>query len=630
MNLLDMARPVRDRLRPLWRAFYVLRQGPPQAWPLWKRGIYYLWQVLPLAAASALLGRTLLDLACGPYPMQVLEGYLANGWLTALNLLPVAGLCFLFFAATGSAWSAYLLGGASALALSLGNCYKLQFRDDPLYLEDLFVLREAGAMAGSGYELFLDGRMTAAIAALVLGTILLRLLVWGRLPGWKRRTAALALTLAALAGLAPVYLDGALYRSVDNYQHLNARSPTQDYVAHGFFYPFLHSAGELLQLPPEGYSRSRAENLLAAYQDRDVPADRRVSVIAIMREAYADFSRLEIDGLDTSGYAPYHALEAESYTGDLITNVFAGDTLNTERCFLTGGYTLGNYRRNTNSYAWYLRKQGYTTEGHHPYHQWFYNRQNVNAMLGLERYRFWEGDFETMSEDTYPADALLFSELYQDFQSNKATGKPYFNFSVTVQTHGPYASWDLGNPNLLEGDYSVECAKAVSHYLAAIWDADQALLELVERLRRDPEPVVLVTFGDHMPWMGNGKVFYEEMGVNLDLDTEEGFRNHYTTRYLIWANDAARELLGHGVRGEGPDISPCYLMNLVFRQLGWEGPAFTQAMDDLLDELPVVTANGRYLVDGALTGEVPEARQEEYRRFLYLQHYWSTKFLFGT
>ena len=51
--------------------------------------------------------------------------------------------------------------------------------------------------------------------------------------------------------------------------------------------------------------------------------DRKINIIGLMREAYADFSLYDVEGLDVSGYDVYHALEAESYTGDLVTNIFA-------------------------------------------------------------------------------------------------------------------------------------------------------------------------------------------------------------------------------------------------------------------------------------------------------------------
>ena len=574
---------------------FLLRRETDPSWPVWKKSSYYIWRALLLLAAGVCMGALVLLLAVGTFPREVLYGYLESWDTIVLNIAPVVVLVLAAYALLGRAWAGFFLGGLAAFGLSLGNFFKIEFRDDPLLFEDMFNLREASAMADGGhYDLFVNTRMILIAACLL-----------------------------------PFYNDVDRYEAVDNFEHLERWSDTENYIAHGFFYPFVYSIREFIEIPPSGYSKEKAEALLAAYPDEDIPADRKINLIVLMREAYADFSQYGIPGLDTSGYALYHQLEAESYTGNLVTNIFAGGTVDTERCVLTGDYRLHNFRHNVNSYAWYLRTQGYTAEGSHPYHQWFYNRQNINAYMGLERYRFMEGDFENMTDTVYPEDSYLLPEIYGDFQKNKATGKPYFSFSVNVQSHGPYATWDMGVEELLAGDYSRECRKAITNYLDVIWKTDEELAKLLDRLREDEEPVVLVTFGDHLPWMGDNKAFYEEMGVNLDLGTEEGFFTHYSTRYLIWANDAAKAVIGHDMVGEGPSVSPCYLMNVLFRQLGWKGPAFTQAMDALMDIFPVVSIKGRYVVDGVLTETVPADRQALYQEFTYLQQYWRNEFLFG-
>lgn len=591
--------------------------------------MFYVWRFLLAACAAAGLGAALLLLAYGAYDAGVFHGYFRFWRIWVLNLLPVILLVLLFYGITGRTWAGFLAGGGIALGFSLGNYYKLQFRGDPLCMKDLTILREAGAMTTGGrYELFIDSRLAAAIGCLLLGTLLLWVLARGKLGDWRMRLAASLAALAAAAALAPAYLSGDVYSSIQNFDHLTRWNPAEDYISRGFVYPFLHSAGELMDTPPDGYDKSTPQALLSTYGDGGIPEDRRVNIIAIMREAYVDFSRYGIEGLDESGYDFYHALEAESYTGNLVTNIFSGGTVDTERCFLTGDHEIGEYRVPSNSYVWYLRQQGYTVEGSHPYNSWFYDRSSINENLGFDRYRFLEGDFDRFSSATYPEDTVLLPEIYRDFQANKSTGKPYFSFSVNVESHGPYATWDTGAPEHLTGDYSLECRNAMNDYLDTIWRTDEALEDLVEQLRRDPEPVVLVTFGDHLPWMGANKQFYHEMGVNLDLSTDEGFFTHFSTRYLIWANDAARELLGSDVQGEGPDVSPCYLMNLVFQQLGWEGPPFMQAMDEMMAVFPVVSIKGRYVVDGLLTDEIPPERADMFQQFLYLQQYWRDEFLF--
>lgn len=130
-----------------------------------------------------------------------------------------------------------------------------------------------------------------------------------------------------------------------------------------------------------------------------------------------------------------------------------------------------------------------------------------------------------------------------------------------------------------------------------------------------------------MPWLGDGNAFYNEMGLDIQCGQKGSM---YSTRYLIWANDAAKELLGHDIRGEGPTVSPCYLMNLLFQQLDWEGPAFLQAMGDMMEVFPVLhtLSPEHYVVDGVFTEEIPKERKELFRDFCYMQKYWRSKYLF--
>ena len=617
-----------DGLKKWLNRIFFLHKVPDIHWPWWKLGLYEIYRIGVLLCAAAVMGYRLLTFAHGQYPWGVYYGYQASPLLLAMNILPVVVVVLLLYGLVGRAWLAFFAGGGAMLLLSLGHYFKLQFRDDPVYFADLLILREAGNMAGN-YELFVDERVLSALLCLAAGVVLLLLFVPGKAAGWKRRGAITAAALLSCALLWPTYSDTKLYDSVENFSSLNRWSPTQNYISRGFLYPFIHSITEVVDTAPDGYHEKDAKTLLAAYSDEDIPAEKQVNVIAVMREAYVDFSRFDVPGLDVSGYEGYHQLQAESYSGTLLTNIFAGGTIDSERCFLTGNYRLKDFRGNANSYLWYFRQQGYTVEGSHPYYQWFSTRQNVNSYLGFKSYRFLEGDYDKLTTAVYPEDAILYPQVYQDFVENKASGKPYFSFVLNVESHGPYpTTYYNGEREYLTGDYSAECKYAMNNYMDAIMEGDRQLLQFVEQLRQDSDPVVLVLYSDHLPWMGDSNVYYDEMGLNFNMDTEAGFRSHYSTDYLIWANDAAKAVLGSDFIGEGPTVSPCYLMNLLFEQCGWEGPAYMQAMDELREVFPVVTTNDCYVVDGVFTTAIPEERQELFDRFLYLNHYWRNEFLY--
>ena len=617
-------------MKKLLDKIFLFRREMEKDWPAGKKVAYVLWRAFLLTCAAVCMGAVVLLFAYGQYSWGAFLGYFKSVKLLALNITPVVLLTFLLYGIFGRIWLSFFVGGIAAMGFSLGHYYKLTFRDDPLYFEDMLILREAGAMASEqNYQPFIDIRVIFVVLCWVFGTLVLMAVTRGVLRGWKKRIGVVLAVVLAGFGLWNTYMDTGLYNSVENYEHLNRWSPTQNYISHGFFYPFLHSITEFVETPPEGYTEKEAQALLAQYQDADIPADKKVNVISIMREAYVDFSLFDIEGLDTSGYSIYHDLQAESLSGDLLVNIFAGGTIDSERGFLSGNFQLKNFRGPANSYLWYLRDQGYTVEGSHPYYQWFYNRQNVNSYLGFENYRFLEGDYENLTKSYLPEDSILYPEVYADFVANKETGKPYFSYVLNIQSHGPYSTTDYnGSVEYLTGDYSQECKNAMNNYMASIMNGDVELMKLVENLRNDSEPVVLVVYNDHLPWMGDGNIFYDELGLDIDPGTEQGFRNHYTTDYLIWANDAAKEVLGNDFVGEGPTLSPCYLMNLVFDQCGWEGPAFMQAMDEMMEVFPVVTIHGCYVIDDQFVDYIPQERQKLFNEFKYLQHYWRNEFLY--
>ncbi|WP_294471987.1 LTA synthase family protein [uncultured Intestinimonas sp.] len=617
------------------RQFFLFQKTASPAWSPAKKALFWIWNLGVLLTSGVGVCLISLMLATGHYAMRLIFGYFECPLIFVLNLLPVLALLLLLYGLTGRAQLSFGVTAALVFGLSTGNYYKLMFRNDPLMFADLLLLKEAGDMAGK-YHLFLDWKLGLMIACWVFGVLFLHFLVRGRPRGRGRGICALA-GVTACTLLYPVMLDSDLYNQRTAYYARlnNIWSATQQYIARGFLYPFLHSISEAIETPPENYSADRAEAILSAYSDADIPEEEKVNIIGIMLEAYSDFSRLGVPELAADVYEVWHNLEAEGYSGDLVTNIFAGGTINTERCFLTGFSNLVNFRARTNSYAWYFRSQGYRVEGMHPCYEWFYNRLNVNESLGFEDYYFVENYFSPMSGGGVALDDIFFPELLKTYQAAETPDQPYFSFSVTYQGHGPYnddVCWwgEKGDYVADNGAYTEAQQYILDNYFGSIYNTNQHLKALTDYLRTDDEPVVLLLFGDHMPWMGDGNSVYEAMGLNLDLSTQEGFFNYYGTRYLIWANDAAKEVLGQDFTGEGPALSPNFLMNQVFRLCGWEGPAFMQATQQVMDRVPVInTPTGLYVENGTLTGSLSPEGQALVEDYNILQYYYRSHFIYS-
>ena len=604
---------------------FLLKTRPEDGLSAPHRAAFWLWNVLLMEGAALVLGMLSLVLAPAQFGWQMFFDYLDHPGLIALNLVPPVVLMALFYGIAGRAWLAYVLTALPVLGLSIGNYYKLAFRDDPVIAADLLLLGEAGNMAGK-YQLFWFNKLTAVLICAALSVILLALLARGKPLGRFRAVTAGAALACALA-MIPVYGSDDIYQANANEEHINKWASSQQYMSRGLLYPFLHSIKDAFPEPPEGYDQKEAAQWLEAYQDADIPEDRKVNIVGVMLEAFADFSSFDQIEFTQDVYAGIHALEAEGYSGNLLTNIFAGGTVNTERAFLTGvGSGDHDYRSNTSSYAWYLKSQGYQTSGDHPSSAWFYNRENINEFLGFDSYRFTDNFYREIAHDETAWDRDFFPELTKSVLEQIEDDAPLFSFSVSYQGHGPYGDyecwWGEVEDYFSNTDLEPASRYILSNYLGSILDTQKHLTAMADAFRQSDEPIVLVVFGDHKPWLGNGNSVYEDLGIDLSQETDGSFYNYWSTRYLIWANDAAKEALGTDLVGKGPDISPCFLMNVLFDQLGWTGDAYMQAVNQCREALPVIHNYGTCLTADGQLMRAPSGEQAELvRKFECLGYY---------
>ena len=611
------------------RDFWLFRKSPAGLSGE-KQSVFWIWNTAILFCAGVCLGGLSMFFAYGDYTDMLMKSYFTVPLIPVLNIVPVVLLVFALWFLLGRAWLAFFLGSAVVWGFSLGNYYLLRFRDDPLMFQD--VRNVATAMAFTGeYDMTPDLRIWFGLGCILLGTALLFLFVRG-VPKLKFRLPLLLAAVLVCVPLSKVYTDKDIYSSkTQNFTYINRWSSTQLYISKGFVYPFLHSTTEGTIQQPRGYNEKETAELLASFEDQDIPEGEKVDIITLQLEAFADFSRFEgVEGIDwESAYGVYHGIEAESCSGNLVTSIFAGGTIDTERAFLTGYADQWNYRANTNSYGWYFGDQGYTVEGAHPSYDWFYNRKNVNRYLGIPTYYFYENRYSAMYTGGIATDEVLLPDIFDLYAENRdGAGNPYFSFNVTYQGHGPYSTEEVWRgKHYTDGRYSTETTNIVDNYLGSVSDTADQLRAMLDAFAAEERPVVVVGFGDHMPWLGYANSAYQELGVNFDTSAKEGFYNYYATRYFIWANDAAKQVLGNDFTGEGPDVSSCFLMNLLFDQCGWEGNAFMQATDEVRSELPVITAVGRYVQkDGALVETPDESGAQALKHYRDLEYYYGTNF----
>jgi len=575
-----------------------------------KKGFVYnnIWTALGLLIFSSTLGLISLYFGTGQYGMDLFNFYLDKPELLALNIGPFVLIAFLLWLVTTRPWIAFSLDGAICLLYSWASYWKLMARSDPIYAEDIYVFKAAASM--SSKYISITPEIIYSAAYVLLATILIALLFRGR---FKRILIILLALIIMLYGGAyayeNIYTRSRVYYQFDLWEELNPWFENSQFLSRGSIYPFIYSIPSALKAAPDGYDEEATENLLASYENDDIDEDQKVNVMCIMLEAFCDLSDYtdKIDSYDP--YRFYHQITSESFTGTLVTNIFAGGTIDTERTALTGFYTLPNFRRASWSYARYFSKQGYSVIGAHAAYADMYNRINVNRNLGFENYLFYDNYFVNLCDDI-PNDEVFMNELYDLFMDEINKDKYVFSYNVTYQGHGPYSETE----RYFSREYisrsaagSDEAYYIINNYLGSVENTSYRLKLLIDKFRESEEPVVLVLFGDHKPWLGDQSWIYENLGI--DLESESGnsnsgdgdaYYNRYATEYVIWANDAAKEISGNDFVGQGQDISSCYLMNILFEQLGWDGPSFMKFTNEVMEALPVITTNTMCVENGQL------------------------------
>ncbi|MBR1456121.1 MAG: LTA synthase family protein [Oscillospiraceae bacterium] len=565
-----------------------------------QRALFYGWNAAALLLSSAALCTFSLLLAIGNYDWAEFFGYYKHFVIFLLNWLPILLVQLLLLCLFNRQWAAYLGAAVLFLLPSLGNYYKLRVRYEPFVFRDISSITTALHVAGN-YDLSPNKRILLVLIAVPTLLVLIALLARGRLSGRLRLGAAVLALLPVFPLWRFVYSSTAIYdRNTNRNNNIGIITAQERFVNLGFVYPFLYSITESKDIPPEGYDAERAAAVLAAYEDADIPADRRVNLLVVQLESFTDLEAMGLQGVAPETYEVLRALQAESITGTMVANVIGGGTIDTERCLLSGSYGMMDYTHNAPSYVRYFNGQGYFTTGSHPNKADFYNRLSINSYLGFDEYLFTNNHYAALvdGEWDWMCDDVFIPEIFRLFKEHEREGS-VFSFNVSLQGHSPYERGSLVFDELYwEGEGASELTRnVINNYLGSLADTQRRLMPELEALRTDAEPAVVLLYGDHNPWLETRSV-YEEAGIPLDQSSAEGLIRYYGTPYLIWANDAAKALLGRDFTGEGPTVSPGYLLNVVFRELGWTGSAFMQYTDGILDTLPVVSTNGFFVENG--------------------------------
>jgi len=604
---------------------------------------------LPLAltlAAAVLLagGITLLALWCQPNALRsVLVIFKAQPLLIVLNALPVGLILLALTCLLRNVFFAASLTNLFVCGLSIANRMKIEVRDEPVFPRDFALLKEVGQIVGD-YDLRFP---VGAIAIVVAGTLILALLgafigckpfPIAKLRGLPGSLLGTAASVAVLAGLiVTVYASNDLYNS---FRVSNAYYVPSVFNELGFPYCFCHQFTTYPVDKPDGYSRSEVEQweneaVAPVGQGKDV------NVIMVMNEAFSDISDYSIFHWEEDPLPALHALQTDPHaiTGRMAAPSFAGGTANTEFDVMTGMQTNALSKTTTSSMRVVNRNQDslfrvfgaddYRTSYIHCGDDWFYNRENVLRWFGAEQTMFIDQMAAPEMKGRWVTDDYMAGLIEAEFEAAMAEGRQLFNYTTTIQNHMSYTADKYGADYVYPSiDVSVPLSDAVTSmlevYIEGARDADAMLGRLVEYFSHRNEPVVLVFFGDHLPYLGDNQLAYTEMGMTQEENWS--VLTSYETPFVIWANDSAAEELDWEAAVKQlalPEhLSAAFLGASVLELTNrTEETPWFRFLCQLRREVPVVQKNFCLLGDGTATETPDEALSAEILQWRQWSYY---------
>lgn len=570
----------------------------------------------------------------------VAAGYFKVPLLFFLNMLPVL-LCmaFLYFA-TNNICVSYSVTAAVLFALLTVNHYKIYFRDDPLNPNDMLLYKEVGNIV-QNYQLTLSWRIVIAAIIFIVLAVLAGFFLRTVKEKWYVRCAGLVCVIALGAvSLKFLYHNNELYDSFNLNENYYREVSVNN--SRGLIYNFLYKTTGVYYKKPDGYTPKKAEKYLEGYGKEYTDDQKLPNIIAIMSEAFFDPTVCKnlqyYDGMDPM--TEYNKLKPESLYGTLIVPGFAGGTSSTEFEFLSGDNLSLLDKSLPTVYKTHITKKmyglpyalnelGYRSIAIHPGDKWFYNRENVYKRMGFEEFTTKEDlpqDVEKVHwyvSDNVTGD-LVIDKYKQHLKEHP--GQNYFNFTVTIQNHGPYESEYIERSPRIKPMDSMpdDMYNLVNNYLNGVADTVNLLKRVTDYAKSLDEPTVVVFFGDHLPFFDNDFVTYEKAGYDLTGDTIEDLVKKHSVPFIIWGNDSAKELVSDSgakvMQGDYGPVSANFLSVLLMKYINMKMPPFFDYVNSIFNEVHVVAPT--YFYNGKEYSQFCKGRQlEALKGYKYLQYY---------
>lgn len=438
--------------------------------------------------------------------------------------------------------------------------FKIQFRDTPLLPWD-FTL--------AGVAISVASRFRFVPSAMYIFMVLLfAVCVFLIVKNFKKREKNVKISLVKRVGVTvfSALLLVIFFKTEILNTQANLFEAKEYYLENGFVTAFCESMRYLVPVEePADYSEEKMNEIYSNIKELgEQDNGTRPDVIVLMSESFWDITRVEELEFEEEIFPTYRKLQETSMTGELLTNVYNGGTVNSEFEMLTGfstAYLPSEYvpyqrciRPGFFSVNSFLESKGYESLAIHPFEKSNYNRNTAYEYFGFDK-TLWEEDFDEDAERMrgYISDHALTEKIISEYEKHKASSDaPWFNVSVSMQNHGGYWESSLDKDKAIDIDdssFSENSRGSIEDLATGLHYADIALGELIEYFETVDDPVVIVMFGDHMSNAGPiGETLFEQSsllkdstdvsghGRDVNLENENDILEQRRVPFMAWSN----------------------------------------------------------------------------------------------
>lgn len=288
---------------------------------------------------------------------------------------------------------------------------------------------------------------------------------------------------------------------------------------------------------PMGYSEELMQEIQESEGEIKATKEKNldVNILFLQLETFIDPTEVNFLEFSEDPIPNFRKLMKEYSSGYYKVPAVGAGTANTEFESITGMslryFGAGEYpyksvllEETCESAPYVLKNLGYSTHAIHNNEANFYGRRSVFSRLGFDT--FTSEEYMPDISDTTPMgwvkDHILTDEIFKAMESTEG---PDYVYTISVQGHGDYPTEPMLTDPVIKvsGAESQERNYAWEYYVNQLYEMDQFVKELTDRLSEFDERVILVMYGDHLPTM--------------DLKAED-MKNRYLfqTKYVMWSN----------------------------------------------------------------------------------------------